>query len=70
MSLAYPLLFISYTTDIPTFFLSSQPLVNLFADDLQAYVNGPPFSQLLLARKIVISTELSIWMSTTHSELH
>jgi len=43
---------------------------HLFADDVQAYVHGPP-SQLLLASKIEdLSHELHLWMSSNRLSLN
>ena len=43
-----PLLFILYTADISSLFPICGAAGNLFADDVQAFVHGPPSSQLLL----------------------
>src|SRR6218665_1144319 len=60
-----PLLFILYTADIPTLFSKYSATGHLFAGDIQAYVHGPPSSQLLLASKIeLLSNDLNSWMSS------
>src|SRR6218665_1919896 len=44
---------------------------HLFADDVQAYVRGPPSSQFLLARKIeLLSNNLNSWMSSNRLSLN
>src|SRR6218665_2623550 len=44
---------------------------HLFADDVQAYVHGPPSSQLLLASKIeLLSNDLNSWMSSNRLSLN
>ena len=44
---------------------------HLFADDVQAYVRGPPSSQLLLARKIeLLSIDLNSCMSSNRLSLN
>ena len=43
-----PLLFILYTADISYLFPICGAAGHLFADDVQAFVHGPPSSQLLL----------------------
>src|SRR6218665_2969630 len=69
-----PLLFILYTADIPTLFSKYSATGHLFADDVQAYVHGPPFSQLLLASKIeLLSNDLNLrcpWMSSNRISLN
>ena len=43
---------------------------HLFADDVQAYVHGPPSSQLLLDSKIeLLSIDLNSWMSSNIDSL-
>src|SRR6218665_2928613 len=60
-----PLLFTLYTADIPTLFSKYSAIGHLFADDVQAYIHGPPSSQLLLASKIeLLSNDLNSWMSS------
>jgi len=55
-----PLLFILHPPDIPSLFPKHSASAHLFADDVQAYVHGPP-SQLLLASKIdALSHELHL----------
>src|SRR6218665_1786835 len=59
------LLFIIYTADIPTLLSKYSATGHLFADDVQAYVHGPPSFQLLLASKIeILSNALNPWMSS------
>src|SRR6218665_2043304 len=66
-----PLLFILYTADIPTLFSKYLATGHLFADDVQAYVHGPPSSQLLLASKIeLLSNDLNSWMSSNRLSLN
>jgi len=58
-----PLLFILYTADVPTLFSKYSATGHLFADDVQAYVRGPPSSQLLLASKIeLLSNDINSWL--------
>src|SRR6218665_4053850 len=67
-----PLLFILYTADIPTLFSKYSASGHLFADDVQAYVHGSPFSQLLLASKIELLGRMKHWPSPSKSgeQLH
>src|SRR6218665_3499797 len=70
-SMLGPLLFILYTADIPTLFSKYSATGHLFADDVQAYVHGPPSSQLVLASKIeLLSNELNSWMSSNRVSLN
>src|SRR6218665_469848 len=58
-------------TDIPTIFSKYSATGHLFADDVQAYVHGPPSSQLLLASKIeLLSNDLNSWMSSNRLSLN
>ena len=55
---------------IPTLFSEYSATGHLFADDIQAYVHGPPSSQLLLASKIgLLSNDLNSWMSSNRLSL-
>src|SRR6218665_3079435 len=66
-----PLLFILYTADISTLFSKYSATGHLFDDDVQAYVHGPPSSQLLLASKIeLLSNDLNSWMSSNRLSLN
>src|SRR6218665_3240659 len=66
-----PLLFILYTADIPTLFSKYSATGHLLADDVQAYVHGPPSSHLLLASKIeLLSNDLNSWMSSNRLSLN
>src|SRR6218665_2500736 len=66
-----PLLFILYAADIPTLFSKYSVTGHLFAGDVQAYVHGPPSSQLLLASKIELpSNDLTSWMSSNRLSLN
>src|SRR6218665_1770187 len=60
-----PLLFILiYADDFPTLFSKYSANGHIFADDVQAYVHGPPSSQFLLVSKIeLLSNDLNSWMS-------
>ena len=56
---------------IPTLFSKYSATGHLFADDVQAYVHGPPSSQLLLASKIeLLSNDLNSWMSSNRLSLN
>src|SRR6218665_2238412 len=56
---------------IPTLFSKYSANGHLFADDVQAYVHGPPSSQLLLASKIeLLSYDLNFWMSSNRLSLN
>src|SRR6218665_3781848 len=58
---------------LPTSSLSSKYSANghLFADDVQAYVHGNPYSQLLLASKIeLLSNDLNSWTSSNRFSLN
>src|SRR6218665_3799928 len=66
-----PLLFILYTADIPNLFSKYSASGHLFADNVQAYVHGPPSSQLLLDSKIeLLSNDLNSWMSSNRLSLN
>jgi len=66
-----PLLFILYIADILSFFPKHSTSGHLFADDVQAYVHGPPSPQLLLASKIDdLSHELHICMPSNKLSLN
>jgi hypothetical protein len=60
-----PLLFILYTADILSLLPPSKAAGHLFADDVQAFVHGPPSSQLILVERIQsLSNSLHFWMSS------
>src|SRR5678815_893665 len=66
-----PLLFILYTAGIPSLFPNHSAIGHLFADDVQAYVCGPPSAQLLLASHIdALSQDLHLWMSSNRLSLN
>jgi len=66
-----PLLFILYTADIPTLFSNHRATGHLFADDVQAFVHGPPSDQLLLTGYIeTLSQDLHRWMSSNRLSLN
>ena len=53
------------THQATTLFSKYSATGHLFADDVQAYVHGPPSSQLLLDSKIeLLSNDLNSWMSS------
>ena len=66
-----PLVFILYTADISSLFPKHSASGHPFAYNVQAYVHGPPSSQLLLASKINdLSHELHLWMSSNRLSLN
>ena len=66
-----PLLFILYTADITSLFPNYSATGHLFADDVQAYVHGPPSAQITLARRIeALSHDLHLWMSSNRLSLN
>jgi hypothetical protein len=66
-----PLLFILYTSGIPSLFPNHAANGHVFADDVQAYVHGPPSAQLLLASHIdALSQDLHLWMSSNRLSLN
>ena len=66
-----PLLFILYTADISSLFPICGAAGHLFADDVQAFVHGPPSSQLSLVKNIQsFSNHLHSWMSSNRLSLN
>src|SRR6218665_3490420 len=47
-----PLLYLLYTADIPAIFSKHSSSGHLYADDVQAFVHGPPSDQLTLTGRI------------------
>ena len=47
-----PLLYLLYTADIPAIFSKHSSSGHLYADDVQAFVHGPPSDQLALTGRI------------------
>src|SRR6218665_570696 len=47
-----PLLYLLYTADIPAIFAKHSSSGHLYADDVQAFVHGPPSDQLALTGRI------------------
>ena len=65
-----PLLFTLCTADILSLFPKHSASGHLFADDVQAYVHGPPSSQLLAFKIDDLSHELRLWMSSNRLSLN
>ena len=66
-----PLLFILFTADITSLIPRHSATGHLFADDVQAYVHGPPSAQLILAGRIeALSQDLHLWMSSNRLSLN
>ena len=65
-----PLLFILYTAGIPSLFPNHSAIGHLFADDVQAYVHGPPSAQLLASHIDALSQDLHLWMSSNRLSLN
>jgi len=58
-------------TDVPSLFSKYSATGHLLADHVQAYVHGPPSSQLLLASKTeILSNDLNSWMSSNRLSLN
>src|SRR6218665_3310882 len=47
-----PLLYLLYTADIPAIFSKHSSYGHLYADDVQAFVHGPPSDQIALTGRI------------------
>src|SRR6218665_205846 len=65
-----PLLYLLYTADIPAIISkhsSSQSSGHLYADDVQAFVHGPPSDQLTLIGRF---EDLHFWMSSNRLSLN
>ena len=66
-----PLLFILFTADITSFIPCHSATGHLFADDVRAYVHGPPSAQLILAGCVeALSNDLHLWMSSNRLSLN
>jgi Reverse transcriptase (RNA-dependent DNA polymerase) len=66
-----PLLFILFTADISSLFPSCDAAGHLFADDVQAFVHGPPSDQLFTVAKIQsLSDRLHSWMTSNRLSLN
>ena len=53
-----PLLYLLYTADIPVIFSKHSSSGHLYADDVQAFVYGPPSDQLALLAALMLSLEI------------
>jgi len=66
-----PLLYLLYTADIPAIFSKHSSSGHLYADDVQAFVHGPPSDQLALTGRIdALSRDLHLWMSSNRLSLN
>ena len=60
-----------FTADIPLLFAKHSASGHLFADDVQAFVHGPPVNQLVLSQFIEsLSSDLHCWMSSNRLSLN
>src|SRR6218665_596091 len=60
-----------YTADIPAIFSKHSSSGHLYADDVQAFVHGPPSDQLALTGRIdALSQDLHVWMSSNRLSLN
>jgi len=57
-------------SSIPTLFSKYSATGHLFADKVQAYVHGPPSSQLLASKIELLSNDLNSWMSSNRLSLN
>src|ERR1043165_5509219 len=65
-----PLLYLLYKADIPALFSKHLSTGHLYADDVQAFVHGPPSAQLALTVRIdALSQDLHLWMSSNRPSL-
>src|SRR6218665_2591233 len=66
-----PLLYLLYTADIPAIFSKHSSSGHLYADDVQAFVHGPPSDQLALTgRTDALSRDLHLWMTSNRLSLN
>src|SRR6218665_3667435 len=66
-----PLLYLLYTADITAIFSKHSSSGHLYADDVQAFVHGPPSDQLALTGRIdALSQDLPLWMSSNRLSLN
>lgn len=66
-----PLLYILFTADIPLLFAKHLASGHLYADDVQAFVHGPPAHQLALCKSIeCLARDLNSWMSSNRLSLN
>src|SRR6218665_325681 len=66
-----PLLYILFTADISHLFPKYSASGHLYADDVQAYVHGPPFQFLDIISSIAsLAADLDSWMSSNHLSLN
>src|SRR6218665_1359243 len=60
-----------YTADIPAIFSDHSSSGHLYADDVQAFVHGPPSDQLALTGRIdALSQDFHLWMSSNRLSLN
>src|SRR6218665_3694965 len=60
-----------YTADIPAIFSKHSSSGHLYADNVQAFVHGPPSDQLALTGRIdALSQDLHLWMSSNRLSLN
>ena len=63
-------IYLLYTADIPAIFSKHSSSGHLYADDVQAFVHGPPSDQLTLTGRIdALSQDLHLWMSSNRLSL-
>src|SRR6218665_3069916 len=66
-----PLLYILFTADISRLFPKYYASGHLYADDIQAYVHGPPSQFLDITSSIAsLAADLDSWMSSNHLSLN
>src|SRR6218665_2189657 len=66
-----PLLYILFTADISCLFPKYSASVHLYADDVQAYVHGPPSQFLDITSSIAsLAADLDSWMSSNRLSLN
>src|SRR6218665_854762 len=70
-SVREPILFLLFTADITKLIPSQSARGHLFADDVQAYVQGPHSAQLIFAGRIqALCLDLHLWMTSNQLSLY
>src|SRR6218665_907269 len=66
-----PILYILFTTDLPTVLAKHKAKGHLYADDVQALIHGLPSDQIHLVERISrFSLDLHFWMKTNRLNLN